>query len=213
MKKVINNTMSFFKNYNILNLSNNSKIQAILLIILIAGMICGAVSIPSLNVELINNLDFIFLTDFNERMSQTNLQIFISSFSILSIFAFMIELGAFSCWGAIFIPAIILFKGLGLGITAGYLYLIYGLKGIALYILILLPGIFISSLGLILMSSHAINLSLKFLRNVFPKANEGQLWEDLRYHMKKSSYCLMILCISSLLDVCFMMMFSRFFNF
>lgn len=213
MKKIINNTVSLLKNYDILNLSKHSRVQIILLILSIIGMISGAITVPTLNIDLLNNLDFIFLTDFSERMQQTNLQVFISSFSALSFFALLIELSAFSCLGVIIIPIITTFRALGLGITAGYLYLIHGLKGIAFYILILLPGIFISSLGLILFSSEGINFSSKILKNILPKGNEEKLWDSLKYHLKKVGYSLMILCISSLADVCFMMMFSRFFNF
>lgn len=213
MKKIISNTMLLFKNHDILNLTNHLKIKIILLILSVIGMISGAITVPTLNIDLLNNLDFIFLTDFSERIQQTNLQVFISSFSVLSIFALLVELSAFSCWGVLVIPLITTFRNVGLGITAGYLYLIYGLKGIAFYILILLPGVFISSLGLISFSSEAINFSSKILKNILPKENKEKLWDSLKYHLKKVGYSLMILCISSLTDVCSMMMFSRFFNF
>lgn len=213
MKKAINNTLSVLKRYDILNLTKNSRLQIMLLAILIIGMIFGAVSVPSLNMDLFQKLDFVFLSDFNERMQQSNLQIFISSFSALSLFALAIEISALSCWGVVLIPFAILFKGLGFGLAAGYLYLIHGLKGIAFHILILLPGIFISSLGIILLSAGAISFSSKLLRSILPKENDEKLWDSLKDHLKKSSYCLTILCVSSLMDVCFMMMFSRFFNF
>ena len=71
-----------------------------LLILLIVGMISGAITVSSLNIDLLNNLDFIFLTDFSERMQQTNLQIFISSFSALGFFALLVELNTFSYNGS-----------------------------------------------------------------------------------------------------------------
>ena len=213
MKHTIDKATSIFRRYEILRLSKHNKSFIFLFGCLIVGMVCGAISVSSFNMESIYKLDFLFLTDFKERMGQSYIEIFISSFCILSLFAFFLELSALSCWGMIFIPIIIAFKGLGLGLSGGYLYLIYGLKGIAFYILILLPGIFISSVGLTLLSIRCTKFSIKLLRILFAKESQENLWNDLKSHLKNSGYCFVLLAAASILDVCFMAMFSRFFNF
>lgn len=213
MKQAICNAKSFLKINNVLNLSVKNKSLIFVFLCLISGMIFGSLSVSSLNMESLHAIDFLFLNDFQERIIQSGFEIFISSFFILSLFSLFIELSALSCWGVIFIPLIIAVRGLSLGLSAGYLYSIYGLKGIAFYILILLPGIFVSSLGLTVFSAESIKFSSKLLKVVFPKAAEEKLWDSFKYYIKKSGYCLILMGISSLIDLCFMSMFSKFFNF
>ncbi len=213
MKQAINSAKSFFRINNVLNLSVRNKSLIFIFLCLISGMIFGSLSVNSLNMESLHKIDFLFLNDFQERISQTGIEIFISSFFILSLFALIIELSALSCWGVIFIPLVMTVRGLSLGLTAGYLYSIYALKGIAFYILILLPGIFISSLGLAIFSSESLKFSSKLLRVIVPKSEDEKLWDEFKYHLRKSGYCLILMSVSSLIDLCFTSMFSRFFNF
>ena len=176
-------------------------------------MTLGTLSISYLNLEYVQKIDFLFINDFKERMSETSTQVFASSFSVLSIFAIFLELGAFSCWGIVLIPLLTAFKGFSLGLSAGYLYLIYGLKGIAFYLLILLPGIFVSSVGVTLFAADCMKFSFKLSKSALKKEAQENLSGPLKTHLRKSGYCLLILATSSLLDVCFMLMFSRFFSF
>ncbi len=213
MKKTIVKAVSFLKKYEIINVSPSSRALAFLGLCIIVGMICGTLLVPSLNMESLYKLDFLFLSDFKERIGQSFMQIFISSICAQSLFALIIELSAFSCWGIAVIPLSLITKGIGLGITAGYLYLIYGLKGIAFYILMLVPGIFISSIGLVFYSFGSIKFSLKLLKSVISKANSENIRPEMISHLKKSGYCLVLLGISALADVGFTAMFSKFFHF
>lgn len=214
MKQAITNVKGLFKKYDFLKASKNKKSIIFLFLVLIIGIVLGTMSASSLNMEIIYKIDFLFLKDFAERINESNTQIFISSFSALSLFVLITEFLAFSCWGEFFIPFIIMFKGFSIGLSASYLYLIYNLKGIAFYLLILLPGIFISCIGLVLLSSVCMKFSFKLLKVLALKEENQILFRPiLKNHFKKSIYCLLILAISSIIDVLFMMMFSKFFNF
>ena len=213
MKQAIKSAKSFLRINNVLNLSMRNKSLIFIFVCLISGMVFGSISIPSLNMESLHKIDFLFLNDFQERTSQSGLEIFISSFFILGLFAIVIELSALSCWGVIVIPLVMTIRGLSLGLTAGYLYSIYSLKGIAFYILILLPGIFVSSLGLAVFSSESIKFSAKLLKVIVPKSEGEKLWDSFKYHLRKSRYCLILMSIYYLIDLCFTSMFSRFFSF
>lgn len=213
MKKIINKVSAFLDRYEIINFGKNNKTFIFLILCMIFGMVLGAVSVGTISMEIIHKLDFLFLNDFKERIQSSGFDIFISSFSSLVIFAIIIEMCALSFWGSAFIPFINFFRGLGLGITSGYLYLIYGLKGIAFYILILLPGIFISSIGMIIFSAESMKFSVKFAGKILPSGNCDSLWDELKKHMKSCGYCMVILLVSSLIDMGFMAMFSRFFEF
>ncbi len=214
MKQTLNKVMSFLDKYELINLGKNNKVLIFLIVCIITGMILGSSSVGYINMEVLHKLDFLFLNDFKERLNQSGLDIFVSSFSSLFIYMLFIEMAALSFWGVVAIPLLIVFKGLGLGLAAGYLYLIYGLKGIAFYILILLPGIFISSVGIVLFSVGAFKFSGKFAKKILPAShNNERLWNVFKVHIRKSGYSLILLAFSSVVDMSFMAMFSKFFEF
>ncbi len=213
MKTFINKFKNINRNKEITYFFKNNKLLIFLSVALISGMIFGALGIKFIKLDTIKKLDFLFATDFSERNSQPKVYTFIASFSSSYIFTLLILIMSLSFFGSITIPIIIFFRGVGLGITSGYLYLIYGLKGIAYHILILLPGIFISSIAILLISSHAIKFSIKFASKITPKPTEDRLWSKLTEYFKKCSYLSIILIFSSVIDMIEMILFSKFFNF
>lgn len=213
MKKMLKKISTFLNKYEVINFGKNNKVFIFLVCCMISGMVLGAVSVGTINMEIVHKMDFLFLNDFKERIKSNGTDIFVSSFSSIVIFAIVTEMCALSFWGSAVIPLVNFFRGLGLGITSGYLYLIYGLKGIAFYILILLPGIFVSSIGLILFSAESTKFSVKFAKMILPRETSESLWDELKNHIKSCGYCMIILLISSLIDLMFMEMFSKFFEF
>ena len=205
--------INFLDRYDIINFSKNYRTIIFLSILLLLGMVLGTISISAVNMDFIYKVDFMFLNDFKERIASSNLEIFTSSLLSLSFFSLLIEFVTLSFFGALLIPVLIAFKGLGIGMTAGYLYLIYGLKGIAFYILILLPGIFVSSIGLIIFAAESFKFSCKFAKKIFPKSDGISIWNEFKNYIHKIGCAFVILLFSSLLDVGFMAMFSRFFEF
>ena len=155
----------------------------------------------------------IFLTDFKQRISQNRVEVFVSSLSMYFIFALILEISALSVWGIVSVPILLVFKGMGMGLSGGYLYLVYGLKGIAFYILILVPGIFVSSIAFALFGVCAFKSSVAISKKILPKPSGDALWPCLKSNIKKLGYCTLLLCFSAFLDMAFMMMFSIFFEF
>lgn len=214
MTHAIINAKTLLQKYDLIKFLKTRKTIIFLFLCLIISMIAGSVSVSSLNMDYIYKLNFLFLSDFKEKLSETNLQIFYSSLAASGLFAVFLELSAFSCLGAFFVPLLISFKGFSLGLTAGYLYLIYGLKGIAFYILILLPGIFVSCVAITFFAANCMKFSFKTAKTIFTaKTADENIQESLKNHFRKSGYYLILLVMSSGLDVCFMIMFSRFFSF
>ena len=154
-----------------------------------------------------------FLNSFKEKIFESFLGIFASSSSQMLILTFILEFFALSFWGPILIPFTVFFRGLALGLCAGYLYLIYGLKGIAFYLLIMLPGIFVSSIGLLLFSSQTFKFSSKFAKSLFSKESHPELFSAFKSHIKNSRLSFVLFLISALIDVCFTAMFVKFFDF
>ena len=214
MNKVFKKAILFLEKYELISFGKNNKIFILLTFLMLVSMVVGSVFIGTVNLEFLKKVDFLFLSDVKMRFESSGIDVLISSFASLFLIFLIIQLVAFSCWGVFAIPIIIIFKGLGFGISAGYLYLIYGLKGIAFYILVLLPGMFVSSIATILISVHSMRFSSKIANKIlYSKSANDDICVDLKMHIKKSGYALFVSLISSLLDTAFATMFSRFFEF
>ncbi|MBR0423689.1 MAG: hypothetical protein IJJ04_03555 [Clostridia bacterium] len=199
--------------YEIISFSKNNKSIIAMVILLILGMVLGSLSVHEINLDILHKIDFLFLNNFKEIIDKPGLDVFISSLSNLFFIILLLEFSALSFWGSGLIPLIIFFRGFSIGLTTGYLYLIYGLKGIAFYILIMLPGMFIALLSIILFSAEAFKFSVKFAKTLFPHANNQNLFSCFLFHLKNSKFSLALLPISAIVDTCFVAMFSRFFEF
>lgn len=213
MQKIISKFTSTLKKYEILETGKNNRVLILMSTMLIIGMMLGSLSTGYINMEYIHKIDFVFINSFKEKIFESFLGIFASSSSQMLILTFILEFFALSFWGPILIPFTVLFRGLALGLCAGYLYLIYGLKGIAFYLLIMLPGIFVSSIGLLLFSSQAFKFSSKFAKSLFSKENHPELFSAFKSHIKNSRLSFVLFLISALIDVCFTAMFVKFFDF
>ena len=214
MKSILKKTVSFLEKYEIINFSKNNKYLIAMVVLLILGMVLGSLSVHEINLEVLHKIDFLFLNNFKEIIDKPGLDIFISSLSKLFLIILLLEFSALSFWGSGLIPLIIFFRGFSIGLTTGYLYLIYGLKGIAFYILIMLPGMFIALLSIILFSAEAFKFSIKFAKTLFPHVNNNQnLFHNFLNHLKNSKFSLALLPVSAIVDTCFIAMFSRFFEF
>lgn len=209
--------VSVLKNNNInnfLKLLTKNKLSMFIWFCLLVSMVLGTVSITYFNTELLYKVNFLFTNDFKIRATQSWKEIFLSSFFSLNIFVFSTELCMLSCFGIVLIPLIIIVRGYSLGLSAGYLYLTYKLKGIAFYILILLPGIIMSSIGYSKFAVEAIKFSYNFFKLIFSKHDfEYNFKLNMKQNAKKAGNCLIIMVLASVLDVCFMLLFSNFFDF
>lgn len=214
MKKILFNAKSFLVENEIVSFGKNNKSLVFMLICLLVGIVLGSTSAGYINFETLDVLNSIFLSDFKERITQNGSEVFVSSLSLYFMFALILELSALAVWGAVSIPLTICFKGLGIGLSGGYLYMIYGLKGIAFYILILVPGIVISSIAFVFFGAAAFKNSVVIAKRIMPKViNTEPMWDAVKLNVKKLGYCTLVLCFSAFVDMCFMMMFSGFFNF
>ena len=213
MKKLLFKTKNFLAENDIYNFGKNNKTLLLMFVCLIAGMVVGSISAGCINFETLDRLNSVFLTDFKQRIAQTGAEVFVSSLSLYFIFAIILELSSFAVWGVVSVPVLLAFKGIGMGLSGGYLYLVYGLKGIAFYILILVPGIFVSSIAFAFFGVSAFKSSVAIFKKILPKPSDMALWPYVKSNIKKLGYCTLLLCFSAFLDMAFMMMFSGFFEF
>lgn len=212
MKKATQQLQKFLSKKNLIG-DIDVKLVISFAIVLLLSMIFGSIYANYINLNIIKKLDILFLSDFDNRNNQGIIYTFISSFS--SNFLFWLEMAflSTSLFGIILTPLILIFRGVGLGLTAGYLYLIYSFKGVVFYILVLLPGIFISSVCFIFMLINSEKFSIKVTKQFISKSPQQPLRENMIIYIKKSSFILFALAISSICDMIFMKLFSCLFTF
>lgn len=127
--------------------------------IFLAGMAVGAVYARTADPQALERLDFIFAGNFKARATASFLSIFSASFASAFLFVFACFLCGLSMWGMFFIPFVPFFRGFGLGLTSGFLYAVYGGKGILFNFAVLLPGAFVCCLSVLLAAREGIGFS------------------------------------------------------
>ncbi len=213
MKKIIFSAPFHRKKYIRLPELRKNILFIFFMLTLFAGITAGALGGRYADKQLMENLDIIFLTNFNVRCSQGILNSFIASFASAFIFILVIFLMGLSLWGGIIAAVVPFIKGYGYGLATGYLYSTYGLTGVLYNILIILPGAFLCSSVIAAATQEALRSSLKMI-SVFRKTAVS---DDPHIQMKKyllsMLWLLFLAAVSSAIDMLFSLMFSWLFNF
>lgn len=195
----------FFKRYGV-------KLMFVGLILF--GLAFGSVYARNADSQMLSSLDFLFTTNLEARMAHNFAGTFCACFTSDFIFVFSIYLLGLAPWGIPVMLFVVLFKGFGTGITAGYLFISNSLAGVGFYLLVLLPGTFLFCIALVLFSTYAFEFSKELffatigknlpkhpLRRGFANLSSGLL-----------SALIMTFC-ASLLDTALWSLFAESFNF
>ena len=181
---------------------------------LFAGLICGCIFAQYGDEQTLNSLDFIFISNFKARVEQTLFEGFKASMSAYFLFYISSLLLGLSLWGRAGLPVIIFIKGVGAGLCAGYLFSVYSFQGAVFYVIVMLPGLFLSSLSLLLQSkrSYGFSRELWLLFSPRKKYSEAQK-PDIFNFLQKSGGILIITAAAAVTDVLFTAFFSQMFTF
>ena len=198
---------------NILKIILENKLISMLVLFLLIGMITGSICAKFADNDFIDSLDFLFASNIKIRAEQALVDTFISSFTSSFVFTAILILMGLSAWGIFLIPFVPFFRGFGLGLIAGFLYSSYGFKGILFHILVLLPGIFVSSIGIIIESRESLNLSVKIISQLSPHGVLMSNRQNLKIYFMRSGYVFIILALASFIDMIFNSLFVGLFKF
>lgn len=124
----------------------------------LAGMLMGIIFSRDIQPDQLSELDFLFQASIQSRAEGIG-NVFIASFASAFLFVLVCFLFGLTLWGFLFSPFVLLFRGLGLGVTSGYLYAVYQLKGVLFYCVAVLPGALVCAIALILASREAMRTS------------------------------------------------------
>lgn len=200
------------KTTNLKPILAKNKMLLFLTISLLIGVFLGAVLINLADENALKVINALFLSDFKERLTRPLLDIFIASVASVFIFVIIAFFMGLSMWGFVLAPIIPFARGVCIGLCEGYMYSVYGLKGIFFHSLIFLPGIFISTIAVLLMTRESMKLSKHFSTAVFSN-NENSMALSLKNYILRSSFITIIVLISSVVDLISNLFFSKFFAF
>lgn len=191
---------------------------SLLAAVLLIGMIVGALTAKQAEKSVLDSLDFLFVTNFESRAEQTVFVTFSASLTSYFLFFAAIFLCGLSAWAIVGVPVILFFKGMGLGLCAGYLYQTYGFNGVGFYLLVMLVGVMISSIALLMQGKEAIGFSKsiwRMLRKNNPSYTSIQKAHTypLFTYLINNSYILIAVAISALVDALLSVMFAGAFQF
>ena len=193
----------------LLTLKKN-KLTMLIAAFFFAGMLYGALLVGFGEKGLIDSLDFITKGYVESRTEQSLLVTFGHSFCSSGIFILVLFVLGFS---AVSIPVIVflpLFKGLGLGVSIGYLYTVYAVKGAAFCAVLVLPAALFSTFAIILAGRESLKLSLLFLSSFVPRINGTISPRGVKLYCAKFLVLLAIVIISSLIDCVTTFLFAGF---
>ena len=138
-----------------------------LIAILFFGLIMGAIRIGMTSSDALSRINAILSNFLNPNVSQTPAETFMKSFTFSFVFILLLYAFSISPTGLLFIPAVLFFRGLGYGLISGVLCVSYGLKGLAYYITVILPGAFLSSMALLYLAQYCMDFSASVLFLIF----------------------------------------------
>ena len=180
---------------------------------LIAGLILGVIFIRNADYSLLKTLDFVFFSNVKARSAVPVLSIFLASLASSFLFLLFCFLCGLSIWGAYCVPLAPLFRGFGMGITAGYLYAAYGFQGFLFHLAVILPGAFICLIAILIASRESMLFSKKIHLGRKTEEQEAQPKNNVRHFFIRFSILTGILIIGALVDVLTTVCFSGLFVF
>lgn len=182
-------------------------------LILFGGIVYGAISGRAADSGLMQRLDFIFQTNFELRCHQGLWAAFVASFASSVLFLTVIFLLGLSLWGGFFAVLVPFFKGYGYGLSVGFLYGAYGLQGICYNLLVILPGMFLSSAVIAAAALTAYKNSLQMVFGLFRSPMTADWREMLKHYCRKMMRMLLLCTAAAAVDMLCALCFSWIFHF
>ncbi len=172
--------------------------------LLLVGVALGALAAGGASSVFLEKLSFLFHASVVKRSDNALGAVFIGSFASSFLFALSFLVCGMSVLGMVFIPCLVLFRGFGMGMVAGYLYFFYGWQGFFYYFLTILPGSFLCAAALLFAAQEAAKLSRTISQRKKPA---------YRLFFVRFGFVLCLLFFSSACDAIASFCFSDFFLF
>lgn len=180
-------------------MNRNKALLCALLILFCAGELTGVFIWCNTDIELPDSLYIISGSFFDSRAKSTFIQTVINSFSGGFILLFMCMLLGM---GAVFQPiaaAVLFFRGLGTGVTLAEINSVYGMKGFALSLIMIIPYTAASAVIIAVGARESIFMSTDILKRV-SGSDRNVKAPDIRLYFTKFIILTSVLAAASLAD-------------
>lgn len=204
---------SIFDKKSFFEALRNNRALVFLSVLLLCGMVFGAIFARSAGSGALEKLDFLFLSNYKARISQPWTSVFMASLASSFVFILFCFLCGLSMWGMFCIPAIPFFRGFGLGLTSGYLYAAYGLKGILFNALVIIPGAFVCILSILFAAREGIQFSKKIAACGVMVEKKGYSWPPLKAYFSHFGAVIVIAFAAAVIDLLMAVCFAGIFSF
>lgn len=195
-------------NSKLISLVRENLIIVIFSLIFVLGVLAGALIISG--GFLRNEAENLLSAFIKVHIYSGFFKLFLSNFFISFVFLFLVYLFGTSLLGLAFVPFIVFTKGAISGLLLCGLYSSYGLTGIAMNLLTVLPGTLICTLALISGAGHSLNLSYSLGKMIL---SEGQSLYKIDIARFLKSFCLLLFvtAIGTLFETFLFSVFQKFF--
>jgi stage II sporulation protein M len=203
---------SFLDKKSFFEALHNNRGLIVLSVLLLCGMVFGAIFARSAGSGALEKLDFLFSSNYKARISQPWTSVFMASLASSFVFILFCFLCGLSMWGMFCIPAIPFFRGFGLGLTSGYLYAAYGFKGILFNAVIIIPGAFVCILSILFAAREGIQFSKK-IAACGVMIEKGHSWPPLKAYFSHFGVVIVIAFAAAVIDLIMAVCFAGIFSF
>ncbi|MCL2089536.1 MAG: hypothetical protein FWH14_08640 [Oscillospiraceae bacterium] len=186
-----------------------NKLLAALSFVFVIGMLYGAAMVGSSD-GMNDRLEFITQGFINERTGESLIGIFGVSLQSSASLLVLLFFSGFFAIGQPIALATPFFRGLGLGMSMGYLYANFGGRGMLFSLALIFPHALISSITLIFAAKESMRFSLGFLSRISPGNNTAML--PVRAYVMRFVLMFMFLMAAAFSDAVFTRMFAGMFT-
>ncbi len=175
-----------------------NRIAAVLLISFLAAMLYGSVLAAQSDAGLKEQLQFLTREYFTTRGEQPILSTFLSSLSTSALYLVSAFFLGFFALGQPICVFIVLFRGFGLGISMGQIYLNYQMNGFLYCLVLIAPVAVLFTLVLVSALKDSIQMSNLFLALFFPKLGTATAEALKTYGIRYLAYAILAVVIAAL---------------
>jgi len=174
-------------------------------ILLVALVLCAGIAIGVYYSRYLTGasgerLHFLIDGFINKKSGQSFFSRLFSSYLSDLFLVAIIFFAGFCAIGTPAIPFVILFKGLGIGLSTGFLYATAGTKGFIFSLVFIVPRCSITCFALLLASCEGIRLSGQILKQIKEKRNNGKTAQEVKLYIIRFVFVAMLCLAAALLD-------------
>lgn len=182
-------------------------------ILLLSGLLIGVLVAKNGNESILDQVSRMFDSFYSVRENQSIGASVINSLKVSCAFWLINVLFGLCIIGIPFVTVIPVIRGLGIGLVTGYIYSIYGIKGIGYCFLIIFPGALISFIALIYAVSDSFKMSLYTLSSCVNSGAPKGGAKKIKIFAVRQIFYLMLFAVSAFIDGIVNKLFAGVFNF